>query len=112
MAEFKFKNNGISLTLEGFRLNVFPEVAEKTLSTIAELLSGASEITGEEEKSALCGNITLELNRMFNADRIIQRIFENANREMNLYDICDIVSYITAEVESFENDRQTLTILN
>lgn len=106
MAEFKFKNNGISLTLEGFRLNIFPEVAEKTLSTITGLLSGASEITGEEEKSALCESVALELNRMFNADRIIQRIFESASREMNLYDICDIVSYITTEVEEFENKRQ------
>lgn len=106
MTEFKFKDNGIPLTLEGFRLNVLPEVAVKTLETINGLLSALSDETGEDEKNALCESIALELNRMFNADRIIQRIFENANREMNLYDICDIVSYITAEVEEFVNKRQ------
>lgn len=108
MTEFKFKDNGISLTLEGFRLNVLPEVAEKALEIITGLLSGVNEETSNEEKRALCESVALELNRMFNADRIIQRIFENANREMNLYDICDIVSYITTEVEAFENDRQIL----
>lgn len=106
MSEFKFKDNSISFTIEGFRLNVLPEIAEKTLETIGGLLSGVNDETGEDEKNSLCENIALELNRMFNADRIIQRIFESASREMNLYDICDIVSYITTEVEEFENKRQ------
>ena len=110
MSEFKFKGSRITLNIEGYRLNIFPETAEKTLGKIAELLGTLGDDTGDDEKTALCENIATELNRMFNSDRIIQRIFESAGRNMNLFDVCDIVSYITAEVENFENDRQTLTI--
>ena len=110
MSEFKFKDSGISLNIEGFHLNVFPETANTALAKIGETLSGVGEDIGDDEKKTLCENIALELNRMFNSDRIIQRIFESAGRNMNLYDICDIVSYITAEVENFENVKQTLTI--
>ena len=108
--EFKFRDSGITFNIEGYRLNVFPSTAEKTLGTIGSLIGALGDDAGDDEKTALCENIALELNRMFNSDRIIQRIFESAGREMNLYDICDIISYITAEVESFENGRQTLTI--
>lgn len=114
MAEFKFKDNGIVLRIEGFVFRVLPVEASKTMANVAEMIQDAA--TEDAEQKELCGRIVTELNRMLNADRAIERIFESAAREVNYLDLADIVSYISGEVIAFgkakEAEYSALTAAN